>query len=57
MLKNKKLTYVSVYGLETAIKNAEKLIEKSKNKIIDLDSNFNKKSLIEICDFIISRDN
>ena len=43
--------------LESAIKNAEKLIEKSKNKIIDLDGNFNKKSLLEICDFIISRDN
>ena len=56
-IKNKKLTYVSVYGLESAIKNAEKLIEKSKNKIIDLDGNFNKKSLLEICDFIISRDN
>ncbi|MFL2727110.1 MAG: polyprenyl synthetase family protein [Gammaproteobacteria bacterium] len=56
-IKNKKLTYVSVYGLESAIKNAEKLIEKSKNKIIDLDDNFNKKSLLDICDFIISRDN
>ena len=56
-VKNNKLTYVSVYGLETAVKNAEKLIEKSINKIIDLDSNFNKKSLIEICNFIISRDN
>ena len=39
------------------LKNAEKLIEKSINKIIDLDGNFNKKSLIEICNFIISRDN
>ena len=56
-IKNKKLTYVSVYGLESAIKNAEKLIEKSKNNIIDLDDSFNKKSLLEICDFIISRDN
>ena len=56
-VKNNKLTYVSVYGLETAVKNAEKLIEKSINKIIDLDSNFNKKSLLEICNFIISRDN
>jgi len=56
-VKNNKLTYVSVYGLETAVKNAEKLIEKSINKIIDLDGNFNKKSLIEICNFIISRDN
>ena len=56
-IKNKKLTYVSVYGLEPAIKNAEKLIEKSKNKIIDLDDNLNSKSLLEICDFIISRDN
>jgi geranylgeranyl pyrophosphate synthase len=56
-IKNKKLTYVSVYGLESAIKNAEKLIEKSKNKIIDLDDNLNKKSLLDICDFIISRDN
>ena len=55
-VKNNKLTYVSVYGLETAVKNAEKLIEKSINKIIDLDANFNKKSLIEICYFIISRD-
>jgi len=55
--KNKKLTYVSVYGLEPAIKNAEKLIEQSKNKIIDLDGNLNSKSLLEICDFIISRDN
>ena len=27
------------------------------NKIIDLDGNFNNKSLIEICNFIISRDN
>ena len=56
-VKNKKLTYVSVYGLEPAIKNAEKLIEQSKNKIIDLDDNLNSKSLLEICDFIISRDN
>ena len=56
-LKNNKLTYVSVYGLETAVKNAEKLIEKSINKIIDIDSNFNKKSLIEICNFIIRRNN
>ena len=56
-VKNKKLTYVSVYGLEPAIKNAEKLIEQSKNKIIDLDGNLNSKRLIEICDFIISRDN
>ena len=56
-VKNNKLTYVSVYGLETAIKNAEKLIEQSKNKIIDLDGNLNSKSLLEICDFIISRDN
>ena len=56
-VKNNKLTYVSVYGLETAVKNAEKLIEKSINKIIDLDGNFNKKSLLEICNFIISRDN
>ena len=56
-VKNNKLTYVSVYGLETAIKNAEKLIEKSINKIIDLDGNLNKKSLLEICNFIISRDN
>ena len=56
-VKNNKLTYVSVYGLETAVKNAEKLIAKSINKIIDLDGNFNKKSLIEICNFIISRDN
>ena len=56
-VKNKKLTYVSVYGLESAIKNAEKLIEKSKNKILDLDDSFNKKSLLEICDFIVSRDN
>jgi farnesyl diphosphate synthase len=56
-IKNKKLTYVSVYGLESAIKNAEKLIEKSKNNIIDLDDSFNKNSLLEICDFIISRDN
>jgi len=56
-IKNKKLTYVSVYGLEPAIKNAEKLIEQSKNKIIDLDDNLNSKSLLEICDFIISRDN
>ena len=56
-VKNNKLTYVSVYGLETAVKNAEKLIEKSINKIIDLDGNLNKKSLIEICNFIISRDN
>ena len=55
-VKNNKLTYVSVYGLETAIKNAEKLIEQSKNKIIDLDGNLNSKSLLEICDFIISRD-
>ena len=55
-VKNNKLTYVSVYGLETAVKNAEKLIEKSTNKIIDLDGNFNKKSLLEICNFIISRD-
>ena len=55
-VKNNKLTYVSVYGLETAVKNAEKLIEKSINKIIDLDGNFNKKSLLEICNFIISRD-
>jgi len=56
-IKNKKLTYVSVYGLESAIKKAEKLIEKSKNNIIDIDDSFNKKSLLEICDFIISRDN
>ena len=56
-VKNKKLTYVSVYGLEPAIKNAEKLIEQSKNKIIDLDGNLNSESLLEICDFIISRDN
>ena len=56
-IKNKKLTYVSVYGLDAAIKNAEKLIVKSKNKIIDLDDSFNKKSLLEICDFIISREN
>ena len=56
-VKNKKLTYVSVYGLEPAIKNAEKLIEQSKNKIIDLDGNLNSKSLLKICDFIISRDN
>ena len=56
-VKNNKLTYVSVYGLETAIKNAEKLIEQSKNKIIDLDGNLNSESLLEICDFIISRDN
>ena len=56
-IKNKKLTYVSVYGLDAAIKNAEKLIVKSKNKIIDLDNSFNKKSLLEICDFIIGRDN
>ena len=56
-VKNNKLTYVSVYGLETAVKNAEKLIEKSINKIIDLDGNFNKKSLLGICNFIISRDN
>mgnify|MGYP001269505745 CR=1 FL=1 len=56
-VKNNKLTYVSVYGLETAVKNAEELIEKSINKIIDLDGNFNKKRLLEICDFIISRDN
>ena len=56
-VKNKKLTYVSVYGLEPAIKNAERLIEQSKNKIIDLDGNLNSKSLLEICDFIISRDN
>ena len=56
-IKNKKLTYVSVYGLESAIKSAEELIEKSKNKIIDLDDSFNKKSLLEICDFIICRDN
>ena len=56
-VKNNKLTYVSVYGLETAIKNAEKLIEQSKNKIIDLDGNLNSKSLLEVCDFIISRDN
>ena len=56
-VKNKKLTYVSVYGLEPAIKNAEKLIEQSKNKIIDLDGNLNSKSLLEICDFIIGRDN
>ena len=55
-VKNNKLTYVSVYGLETAVKNAEKLIEKSINKIIDLDGNLNKKSLLEICNFIISRD-
>tara|TARA_B100001287_G_scaffold208744_1_gene177727 strand:- start:995 stop:1852 length:858 start_codon:yes stop_codon:yes gene_type:complete len=55
-IKNKKLTYVSVYGLESAIKNAKKLIEQSKNKIIDLDDSFNKKNLLEICDFIISRD-
>ena len=56
-IKNKKLTYVSVYGLQSAVKNAERLIEKSKNKIIDLDDSFNKKSLLEICDFIITRDN
>ena len=56
-IKNKKLTYVSVYGLESAVENAEKLIEQSKNKIIDLDGNLNSKSLLEICDFIISRDN
>ena len=56
-IKNKKLTYVSVYGLDAATKNAEKLIVKSKNKIIDLDDGFNKKSLLEICDFIIGRDN
>jgi len=56
-VKNKKLTYVSVYGLEPAMKNAEKLIEQSKNKIIDLDGNLNSNSLLEICDFIISRDN
>ena len=56
-IKNKKLTYVSVYGLQSAVKNAERLIEKSKNKIIDLDNSFNKKSLLEICDFIITRDN
>ena len=56
-IKNKKLTYVSVYGLESALKSAEELIEKSKNKIIDLDDSFNKKSLLEICDFIICRDN
>ena len=56
-VKNKKLTYVSVYGLEHAIKNAEKLIDQSKNKINDLDGNLNSKSLLEICDFIISRDN
>ena len=56
-VKNKKLTYVSVYGLEPAIKNAEKLIEQSKNKIIDLDGNLNSESLLEICDFIINRDN
>ena len=55
-VKNNKLTYVSVYGLETAVKNAEKLIEKSINKIIDLAGNLNKKSLLEICNFIISRD-
>ena len=56
-IKNKKLTYVSVYGLQSAVKNAERLIEKSKNKITDLDDSFNKKSLLEICDFIITRDN
>ena len=56
-IKNKKLTYVSVYGLESAIKNAKKLIEKSKNKIIDLDDSYNKKNLLEICDFVISRKN
>ena len=56
-VKNNKLTYISVYGLETAVKNAEKLIKKSINKIIDLGGNFNNKSLIEICNFIISRDN
>ena len=56
-IKNRKLTYVSVYGLDAAIKNAEKLIVKSKNKIIDLDNSFHKKSLLEICDFIIGRDN
>ena len=56
-IKNKKLTYVSVYGLESAIKNAEKLIERSKNKIIDLDDSYNKKNLLEICDFVISSKN
>ena len=55
-IKNKKLTYISVYGLESAVKTAEELIDQSKRKIIDLDSSFNKKRLIEICDFIISRD-
>ena len=55
-IKNKKLTYVSVYGLESAIKTAEELIDQSKSKIIGLDSSFNKNRLIEICDFIISRD-
>ena len=34
-----------------------KLSNQSKNKIIDLDGNLNSKSLLEICDFIISRDN
>ena len=55
-IKNKKLTYVSVYGLESAIKTAEELIDQSKSKIIGLDGSFNKNRLIEICDFIISRD-
>ena len=55
-IKNKKLTYVSVYGLESAKKTAEELIDQSKSKIIGLDSSFNKNRLIEICDFIISRD-
>jgi len=55
-IKNKKLTYVSVYGLESATKTAEELIDQSKSKIIGLDSSFNKNRLIEICDFIISRD-
>ena len=34
-----------------------KLSNQSKNKIIDLDGNLNSNSLLEICDFIISRDN
>ena len=55
-IKNKKLTYVSAYGLESAIKTAEELIDQSKSKIIGLDGSFNKNRLIEICDFIISRD-
>ena len=49
--KNNKLTYVSVYGLETAVKNAEKLIEKSIIIIAYFTQNDNQGGT-RICDFL-----